>query len=215
MLPRLPGSTLFPYTTLFRSDVPDVALEVQEHIRRQAGDYAVAEGPAELARTDRHVHVALLQHPAGQLRETRGKPAVRLEHPRSRGRERIPPAGLAEGRVDVVPAHLPDSAEPALDREIVLKDAGVPGTDGQQGLDRLLGHVVHEVAHRDRRAVLAQAQVLLLPVRHEGFVDLTDHVGVLREHPVQLTVGRLAHAGVRVAHVYEQVLAGERTGLAV
>src|SRR2546427_7066926 len=43
------------------------------------------------------------------------------------------------------------------DREIVLKDASVPGADGQQGLDRLLWHVVHEVAHRDRRAVLAQA----------------------------------------------------------
>src|SRR3712207_7752817 len=57
MIRRPPRSTLFPYTTLFRSDlggVPRLALAAQErHVRDSAAEHAAERGPERpLARRD-------------------------------------------------------------------------------------------------------------------------------------------------------------------
>jgi len=64
--------------------VPGLALEVEEEVGGDPGGGAVGEGPAPLARAGVDVHVAFLDHPAGELGELGvegGERRLDLDHP--------------------------------------------------------------------------------------------------------------------------------------
>ena len=77
-----------------------------------------------------------------------------------------------------------------LEPEVAVEQDGVPLGRQRAALDRLVGDVVREVAHRDRRRVAAQLDVLGVPVAHAVGVDLRQHLRLALQHPPQLLVRR-------------------------
>src|SRR2546430_17598198 len=93
MIRRPPRSTLFPYTTLFRSDAARA-----EHQRiDDAADRALAAMKGEHARPDLRFLAGDLEiHGLAQLREPRGE--RRAAHRHAGGERRLPGPSLAHRR---------------------------------------------------------------------------------------------------------------------
>ena len=92
----------------------------------------------------------------------------------------------------MVPIHRGDLADLCFQFEVGLEDLDILGAGRQQHIDRLVWHIIAEVAGGDGRGKPTESDVLRFPVIHECPIHLSEQVSLAREDPIEFSVGGLA-----------------------
>jgi hypothetical protein len=196
-------------------DVAHSAGVVGEHPGGQPRQHGGAESAAAFALAQLAVEMVLGQDPFGELRQPRIEVAKGFEHQRHAFAERDGASRAGDRSVEIVAAQAFHAQPLRLEPEVALEERRLGAAHLEQRLDGLVGDVVGDVAHRDRRSVAAQADALVVPIAHAVGVELAEHRRLLAVDAVELAVHARAQRRVGREGVAHQLVAVQPPPLAV
>ncbi len=111
--------------------------------------------------------------------------------------------------VNIVSAKLVDFQPAGFEVKEALEGRGIFFADIQQRIHRFVGHIVAQVANRDRGAVISQIDILVGPIPHYGLVDLSQDRAVISIDTVLFLINRLSKGGIMMAGIHHQFAPGQ------